>query len=128
MSRLRRLNNEVINHMLEDDEDGEQYWDQQNGMSFLPMDTAEQQEMIKKLELRNGLKNDKYLKVPVIATLLNVSTSMQAGSWTFEDIGMSKNRSRFMFPNCLHLNSHIKLSPTELYLGSYCNLSQKVWP
>lgn len=63
MSRLRRLNNEVINHMLEDDEDGEQYWDQQNGMSFLPMDTAEQQEMIKKLELRNGLKNDKYLKV-----------------------------------------------------------------
>ncbi|QEU59557.1 hypothetical protein KDRO_C00780 [Kluyveromyces lactis] len=62
MSRLRRLDNEVLNHML-NDSDEESNSDMPDGMSFFPMDTAEQQDLIRKLELRNNLKNDKYLKI-----------------------------------------------------------------
>lgn len=66
MSRLRKFDNEILNQMLQDEEDENGDF----GMSFLPMDTEEQEDLIQKLELRNNLKNDSFLRVLTVIYLV----------------------------------------------------------
>lgn len=65
MSRLRKVDRAVLRDLLEEDDDDESYRD----ISFLPIGTEEQEDMIHKFELRNSEKNDNYLQILTLVYL-----------------------------------------------------------
>ena len=68
MSRLRKFEHQVLQHML-DDSDNDIIGDE-DGVSFYPLDITEQEDLIRRLELRNSSKNGTYLKILTFAYLI----------------------------------------------------------
>lgn len=68
MSRLRKFEHQVLQHML-DDSDNDIIGDE-DGVSFYPLDLTEQEDLIRRLELRNSSKNGTYLKILTFAYLI----------------------------------------------------------